>query len=84
MLDISSHDVLLVGQVIAVAAGPQLYVMTMSGHEREAARLLVVFTCLTGIMSVCLIPAFGAVGASFAGTMGLILWSAAMSVFLWT
>jgi O-antigen/teichoic acid export membrane protein len=80
---VTALRILLVGQVIAAAAGPLLYVMTMSGYERGAARLLVVFTCLTGIMSVCLIPAFGAIGASFAGTIGLILWSAAMSDFLW-
>jgi O-antigen/teichoic acid export membrane protein len=80
---VTALRILLVGQVIAAAAGPLLFVMTMSGHERAAARLLVVVACLTGIMSVCLIPAFGAVGASFAGTMGLILWSVAMSDFMW-
>ena len=75
--------ILLVGQLIVASAGSQLYVMTMTGHERSAAALLVACAAANAVASAVLINLFGLTGAAIATTATLIVWNVAMALFIW-
>jgi O-antigen/teichoic acid export membrane protein len=75
--------ILLIGQVIAAAAGSQLYVMTMTGHERWAAVLLILNTVANAAVSALLIGLFGLTGAAIGAALTLVGWNVAMALFLW-
>jgi O-antigen/teichoic acid export membrane protein len=75
--------ILLVSQVLAASAGSQLYVMTMTGHERSAAVLLVCCAILNAGASSLLIAKFGLAGAAVGTALSLVVWNVAMALFLW-
>lgn len=75
--------ILLVSQVLAASAGSQLYVMTMTGHERSAAALLVCCAFANAVASVVLIVMFGLAGAAVGTAVCLVIWNVAMAFFLW-
>jgi O-antigen/teichoic acid export membrane protein len=74
--------ILLVGQVIAASYGSQLYVMTMTEHERSAAALLILSATINVVASVVLISMLGLTGAAIATTIALIVWNVAMAFFI--
>jgi len=75
--------ILLIAQVIAASAGSQMYVMIMTGHERGAALLLVSHTVVNAALSVWLIGLFGLSGAAMGTGAILVVWNAAMGLYLW-
>jgi O-antigen/teichoic acid export membrane protein len=75
--------ILLIGQVIAASAGSQLYVMTMTGHERGAAVLLISSAVANAVASAVLIGLFQLTGAAVATTATLVVWNVAMGLSLW-
>ena len=75
--------VLLISQAMAASAGSQLYVMTMTGHERSAAVLLVSCAMVNAAASAVLIGAFGLAGAAIGTAVSLVVWNVAMALFLW-
>ena len=75
--------ILLVSQVIAASAGSQLHVMTMTGHEQSAAVLLILSAIVNATASIVLISWFGLIGAAVSTGAVLIIWNAAMGLFLW-
>lgn len=75
--------VLLVSQVLAASAGSQLYVMTMTGHERGAAVLLVSCAIINAGASAVLVAMFGLIGAAIGTAVSLVIWNVAMALFLW-
>jgi O-antigen/teichoic acid export membrane protein len=60
-----------------------MYVMIMTGHERGAALLLVSHTVVNAALSVWLIGLLGLSGAAMATGAILVVWNAAMGLFLW-
>jgi O-antigen/teichoic acid export membrane protein len=72
--------ILLTGQVIVAAAGSQLQLMTMTGHERSAAVLLVSSVVANAAIGAALVIPLGPTGAALAATMALIGWSTAMGL----
>ncbi|KFC70978.1 Exopolysaccharide biosynthesis protein [Bosea sp. LC85] len=74
--------ILLVGQVLVAAGGSQLHVMTMTGHERSAAVLLVSSTIVNLAASGALVALIGLNGAAIGTAATLILWNLAMATFL--
>ena len=78
----SAMRILLAGQIIAGAAGSQLYLMTMTGHERAAAVLLILSTLTSVAVSLVLISLIGLNGAAIAATAGIVAWNAAMGFFI--
>lgn len=80
---VSALRVLLIGQVIAASAGSQLYVMTMTGHEWSAARLLIACALVNGIVSIALVAPFNLVGVAASSAVFLVVWNIAMALFLW-
>ena len=75
--------VLLLGQVIVSSAGSQLYVMTMTGRERSAVKLLVASAGANVVGCVVLSNVLGLTGAAISTTATLIGWNLAMAVFIW-
>lgn len=75
-------QILLVGQVVAAAAGSQLHLMTMTGRERSAALLLVSSVAANAAAGAALVGPFGPTGAAVAATTALIGWNAAMGLFI--
>jgi O-antigen/teichoic acid export membrane protein len=75
--------VLLISQAMAASAGSQLYVMTMTGHERSAAVLLVSCAMVNAAASAVLIGTFGLAGAAIGTAVSLVGWNVAMALFLW-
>jgi O-antigen/teichoic acid export membrane protein len=75
--------VLLISQAMAASAGSQLYVMTMTGHERSAAVLLVSCAMVNAAASAVLIGTFGLAGAAIGTAVSLVVWNVAMALFLW-
>jgi len=73
---------LLISQVMAASAGSQLYVMTMTGHERGAAVLLVCCAMINAGASAVLVGMFGLIGAAIGTAVSLVVWNAAMALFL--
>jgi O-antigen/teichoic acid export membrane protein len=74
--------ILLISQVMAASAGSQLYVMTMTGHERSAAVLLVCCAMVNAGASAVLIGMFGLTGAAIGTAASLVIWNVAMALFL--
>jgi O-antigen/teichoic acid export membrane protein len=72
--------ILLIGQLIAAAAGSQLHLMMMTGHERSAAVLLVSSVAANAAVGAALVSLLGATGAALAATTALIGWNAAMGL----
>jgi O-antigen/teichoic acid export membrane protein len=69
--------------VIVSSAGSQLYVMTMTGRERSAVKLLVASAGANVVGCVVLINLLGLTGAAISTTATLIGWNLAMAVFIW-
>lgn len=74
--------ILLVGQVVAASAGSQMFVLTMTGHERAGALILVFVAMLNALLSALLIGSMGQTGAAIAATTALIAWNVGMAVFI--
>lgn len=75
--------ILLAGQVFAASTGSQLYIMTMTGHERNAAALLVACTVANVALTAFLARWFGLTGAAVATTATLIAWNLGMMHYIW-
>ena len=75
--------ILLVSQVLAASAGSQLYVMTMTGHERGATVLLASCAMVNAGASAVLVGMFGLTGAAIGTAVSLVVWNVAMAFFLW-
>lgn len=74
--------ILLIGQVLVASAGSQLYVMTMTGHERAALVLLVSSALANVVASLILVHYLGSTGAAIGTTAALVVWNVAMAIFL--
>ncbi len=73
--------VLVLGQVVAGAAGPQQHLMTMTGHEATGARMHLGSALFGTALALALVPAFGVLGAAVATTAAMSVWNIAMAVF---
>lgn len=79
---VTAMRVLLAGQVVACAFGPQMTLMTMTGNERSAAILLCGSTIFGAALGWILIRSMGLTGAAAATSAALIVWNASMAVFV--
>ena len=75
--------ILLIGQLLVAGAGSQLFLLTMTGHERSAARLMLAAAVVNVAASAGFIHLFGLTGAAVATTITVIGWNAAMAVLIW-
>jgi O-antigen/teichoic acid export membrane protein len=74
--------ILLAGQVFAASYGSQVYVMTMTEHERGAAALLILSAMVNIAAGVVFIAILGLSGAAVATTIALVIWNVTMARFI--
>lgn len=74
--------ILTAGQLINALAGSVGFLMTMTGHEREAAYIMAVSAIVNVGLNAVLIPAFGLEGAAFATAFSTALWNGVMLVYV--
>jgi O-antigen/teichoic acid export membrane protein len=73
----------LVGQIANAAAGSVGWMLTMTGHERQATAVLgIAATAQIGLNAV-LIPLFGSVGAAVSAMLTVVSWNLAMAILVW-
>ena len=76
-------QILVVGQIFGAASGPQLNLMTMTGHERAAAIIMLsgaamnIASCAIGIVF------FGVFGAAVATAATNVIWNVAMAASIY-
>ena len=70
--------VLLVGQVINAAAGSVGYLLTLTGHHREATRALAMSAIACIVLAIAGVLTFGLVGAAAGTTIGFLLWNGSL------
>ncbi len=75
--------VLAIGQLINAGLGAVGFLLTMTGHERETARVLWQTTALNVVLNLALIPLFGAVGAAIASSTSLAIWNVVLARLAW-
>jgi O-antigen/teichoic acid export membrane protein len=67
--------VLLFGQLVNAAMGSVGYLMTLTGHQREAAHVYGGVAILHLAISAALIPWLGAIGAAVATSISVSVWN---------
>ena len=74
--------ILLLGQVLAAACGPQQHLITMTGQERAGATILA--ACAGCSFSCCILVVgwFGLTGVAVITTITLIGWNVTMGIFI--
>jgi O-antigen/teichoic acid export membrane protein len=76
-------QILVVGQILAAATGPQLNLLTMTGHEWPAAVGLAIGAAVNIFACVIGIALFGAIGAAVATAATNVIWNAAMVIYIY-
>jgi O-antigen/teichoic acid export membrane protein len=71
--------ILILGEVVNIAAGPVATLLVMTGHERDAVLGLAAGTAMNAGLCLILIPAWGINGAAIGATAGVALWN----IVLW-
>ncbi|MCA0316700.1 MAG: AAA family ATPase [Proteobacteria bacterium] len=74
---------LVLGQLIAAAMGPQQHLMTMTGQERAAALAMAVSAALNVAGCLIGIKLFGGIGAAVATTLVIVVWNIIMAVSIY-
>lgn len=74
--------ILVLGQVLAAACGPQQHLITMTGNERAGAAILAVCAALNFGGCMLVISSFGMAGAAAVTTLTLVGWNVAMAIFI--
>ncbi|MBF0381984.1 MAG: flippase [Magnetococcales bacterium] len=67
--------ILTFGQFFNAAMGSVGFLLTMSGHEKVALKIMLITATLNVILNMILIPQFGTNGAAIATTVTLMLWN---------
>jgi O-antigen/teichoic acid export membrane protein len=75
--------ILMVGQVVSAMCGPQQQVMNMCGYERSSAVIFTFCVALNVIACLLTVKTHGMLGAALAMTSTLIIWNAAIALFIY-
>tara|TARA_Y100000588_G_C14278042_1_gene935392 strand:+ start:1312 stop:2502 length:1191 start_codon:yes stop_codon:yes gene_type:complete len=72
----NSYDLLVIlafGQSIVLATGPVAYLLMMTNYKHVHQRSMIISVGVNFVFNLFLIPAFGAIGAAVATSLGLII-----------
>jgi O-antigen/teichoic acid export membrane protein len=75
-------QVLIAGQVLVAAMGPQQSLLTMTGRERVAAALMVLGVFINVLGCVIGIALYGGMGAAVATAATNVIWNGAMAIYI--
>lgn len=76
--------ILLCGQVLSAAAGPQQHLVTMTGRESAGAAMQASGALVGLLLCFALTKPFGIVGTAVAVTVGLVVWNVVMAWFVFS
>jgi O-antigen/teichoic acid export membrane protein len=76
-------SILILGQMINVAAGSAGLLLIITGHEKDAIKGVGISTVLLIALNAILIPIWGVVGAAFATVASMILWNLILIIMLY-
>jgi O-antigen/teichoic acid export membrane protein len=82
----AAHTALLIlaaSQLVNALAGPVGFLMTMTGRQNAAARILGLHTVLVVALCLVLVPRFGIVGAALATAFTRASWNVVMAIAVW-
>jgi len=66
---------LVLGQLANAAAGPVVYLLNLTGHQRESLRVYGYSALLNGILNAAAIPSWGIEGAAIATMASMMVWN---------
>jgi O-antigen/teichoic acid export membrane protein len=75
--------ILAIGQVVIAACGSVGYLMTMTGHQRQALQVIAASAITTIVLNLCLIPRFGLIGAAIATVIATAGRSLVLTFMVW-
>ena len=75
--------ILLFGQVISMLSGSVGFLMTMTGHQNQAAKILSAGILINILMNILLVPVFGIIGAAIATATTTAFLNIVMLSFVW-
>jgi O-antigen/teichoic acid export membrane protein len=70
----------IAGQLVNAAMGCVGFLMTMTGHERQASAIMAMAALLNVVANYLLIPVYGATGAAWATAGSIALWNIVMTI----
>lgn len=74
--------ILSIGQCVNAGAGCVLYLMTMTGFHIQAVRILGGIACLNILITIILVPNYGAIGAGISSASALISSNVILSLWI--
>ena len=74
--------ILCLGVLIGAFAGSVSYLLVMTGHHREAARVTGGIALLNAILNALMIPRFGIAGAAYATAVSTAVWKVCLLVLV--
>lgn len=74
--------IVLVGQLANSLCGPTGYFMSMTGHQRQAAKILAVTAAANVALNIGLVPYYGIYGAAGATAFSMIAWNVVMLLYV--
>jgi len=78
----ASLALLTAGGLVSVISGSVGFIMSMTGHQRQAAHFFAASSILNIILNLVLIPLFGIEGAAFATATSMVLWNIALAFYI--
>ena len=70
---------LTIGQMIGALCGPVAYLMVMTGHQVQTAKIMAVTVLANVGLNLWLIPKMGVSGAGVSTSLTIILWNCIMA-----
>ncbi len=79
----ASLVILVMGQLVNALTGPVVLLLTMTGQQDTAARILAVVTVGSLALNAVLVPAFGIEGAAVAASVTRAAWNLVVAFVVW-
>ncbi len=74
--------ILVAAQAMNSLTGPVGFLMTMTGNQASAARILGFVVILNAVLNLALIPVYGIEGAAVATALSVFIWQSMMVIFV--
>ena len=75
--------ILIFGQIFNACAGPAVLLLNMTGHQRDAAKIMAFGAMLNLGLNAILITNMGTQGAAIATIITTLLWNIAAALVVW-
>ena len=72
--------ILAIGQIINALCGPVMYLLNMTGKEKQARNIIIIASIINVALNLYFIPFYGLIGAAIATVVSTVVWNI-MAVF---